>query len=73
MPRILRRTVLEWGVGLAAGSALAQGAKSEPVFKPEKDASLRLLRWSGFVKSDEELCGYIGRVSGPHKAPRITS
>src|SRR5205085_10733311 len=55
MPRILRRTVLEWGVGLAAGSALAQGAKREPVFKPEKDASLRLLRWSGFVKSDEEL------------------
>ena len=54
MRKIRRRTVLGWGLGLAAG-ALAQGQKPEPVFKPEKDAALRLLRWSGFVKSDEEL------------------
>ncbi|TMB12383.1 MAG: extracellular solute-binding protein [Deltaproteobacteria bacterium] len=55
MRKIPRRTVLGWGVGLAAGRALSQAAKFEPVFKPEKDAALRLLRWSGFVKSDEEL------------------
>ena len=55
MRRIRRRTVLGWGLGLAAGGALGQGAKAEPVFKPEKGASLRLLRWSGFIKSDEEM------------------
>src|SRR2546426_979477 len=55
MRKIPRRTVLGWGLGVAAGRALGQAAKVEPVFKPEKDASLRLLRWSGFVKSDEEL------------------
>src|SRR6266850_2418547 len=54
MGRIRRRTVLGWGLGLATG-AFAQAQKPEPVFKPEKDATLRLLRWSGFVKSDEEL------------------
>jgi multiple sugar transport system substrate-binding protein len=64
MRKIGRRTVLGWGVGLA-GAAVAGGitrspaqaapAKYEPVHKIEKDASLRLLRWSGFVKSDEEL------------------
>jgi multiple sugar transport system substrate-binding protein len=26
-----------------------------PVLKPEKDAVIRVLRWSGFVKSDEEI------------------
>src|SRR6266481_3051249 len=43
--------------GGATGSATggATAGKTEPVFRPEKDASLRLLRWSGFVKSDEEL------------------
>ena len=50
MRKIPRRTVLGWGLGVAAGRALGQAAKVEPVFKPEKDASLRLLRWSGFVK-----------------------
>ena len=55
MRRIPRRTVLGFGLGLAAGRALGQGGKPEPIFKPESGASLRLLRWSGFVKSDEEL------------------
>src|ERR1700681_4211513 len=55
MRKIPRRAVLGWGLGLAAGRALGQAAKYQPVFKPEKDAALRLLRWSGFVKSDEEL------------------
>jgi multiple sugar transport system substrate-binding protein len=64
MRRIGRRTVLGWGLGVAGaavagrvGQAAAQGAgaKYEPMFKVEKGASLRLLRWSGFVKSDEEI------------------
>ena len=63
MRRFGRRRVLGWGLGLAgaaavgaAGRARAQApaGKYEPAFKLEKDASLRLLRWSGFVKSDEE-------------------
>jgi multiple sugar transport system substrate-binding protein len=33
----------------------APAGRSELVITPEKDASLRLLRWSGFVKSDEEV------------------
>jgi multiple sugar transport system substrate-binding protein len=55
MRRIPRRAVLGFGLGLAASRALGQGGKPEPTFKPESGASLRLLRWSGFVKSDEEL------------------
>ncbi|HZX95467.1 MAG TPA: extracellular solute-binding protein [Myxococcales bacterium] len=55
MARIPRRTVLGWGVALAGHKALGQDKATAEVFKPEKDASLRLLRWSGFVKSDEEL------------------
>src|SRR5260370_37857117 len=56
MRKLPRRAVLGWGLGLAASRALGQAATAyEPVFKPEKDAALRLLRWSGFVKSDEEL------------------
>ena len=55
MSRIPRRTVLGFGLGLAASRALAQGGKAAAMFKPESGASLRLLRWSGFVKSDEEL------------------
>ncbi len=64
MNEISRRTLLGWGAGLAAAAATgrvytarAQQAPGgyQPVFKPEKDASLRLLRWSGFVKSDEEV------------------
>ena len=52
------------GAGLAgaslaglAGSRTAEGAAavSPPGITPEKGATLRVLRWSGFVKSDEEV------------------
>ncbi|MDI4655094.1 ABC transporter substrate-binding protein [Xanthobacter autotrophicus] len=56
-----RRDVLMGGAGLAAGSmalpflggtpALGQ---SMPKFEPEPGASLRLLRWSPFVKGEED-------------------
>jgi multiple sugar transport system substrate-binding protein len=65
MSTITRRTVLGWGAGLAASAvtgrvftAHAQGQSSgayQGQFKPEQGAQLRLLRWSGFVKSDEEI------------------
>ncbi len=56
--------MLGWGVGLAGAAAVgrvftarAQPASGtyQPMFRPEQGASLRLLRWSGFVKSDEEV------------------
>ena len=55
----LRRNFMKWGLGLAAGAAtrsFAQvpAAKYAPMFPVEKDAQLRLLRWSGFIKADEE-------------------
>src|SRR5258708_2446568 len=56
MRKLPRRAVLGWGLGLAASRALGTAARAyEPAFKPERDAAMRLLRWSGFVKSDEEL------------------
>jgi len=64
MRKIGRRTVLGWGLGaagaaaagsLAPAAAQGPGAKYQPVHPIEKGASLRLLRWSGFVKSDEEI------------------
>lgn len=64
MRAISRRTLLGWGAGLAAAAATSRvftaraqqpSGGYQPVFRPEKDASLRLLRWSGFVKSDEEV------------------
>src|SRR5258708_6154207 len=55
MRKLPRRAVLGWGLGLAASRALGTAARAyEPAFKPERDAARRLLRWSGFVKSDEE-------------------
>jgi len=42
--------------GLAGGRGAAGAAEvAAPAITPEKGATLRLLRWSGFVKSDEEL------------------
>ncbi len=62
MARIGRRRLLGWGVGLAGGAVLARvagaqapAAKYAPAHPIEKDATLRLLRWSGFVKSDEDI------------------
>src|SRR5437762_7644390 len=52
-----RRTVLQWGLGTVAAAATRSFAqdKYKPMFPVEKDAQLRLLRWSGFVKTDEEV------------------
>ena len=54
-----RRRFLELSAaGLAAatgGLAPAVASAAEPVFKPEAGASLQLLRWSGFVKSDDAI------------------
>ena len=56
-----RRDILLGGAGLTAGAlmpglrggpALAQA--SVPTFKPEPGATLRMLRWSPFVKGDED-------------------
>ncbi len=54
-----RRDLLLGTAGLAAGSGLlgagpafAQGAA--PQFKPEQGATLRVLRWTPFVKGDED-------------------
>src|SRR5437763_143422 len=49
-----RRTVLQWGLGTVAAAATRSFAqdKYKPMFPVEKDAQLRLLRWSGFVKTD---------------------
>src|SRR3954466_9577220 len=51
-----RRTLLQWGLGAAAAAATRSFAqdKYKPMFQVEKDAQLRLLRWSGFIKADEE-------------------
>jgi len=56
----LRRSFLKLGLGIAAGAAtrsLAQAPASKyaPSLPVEKGAQLRLLRWSGFIKADEEV------------------
>ena len=54
-----RRKFIESSAGVAAGAALGAGALWAPAvhaqsltFKPEKDAKLRVLRWSRFVQGD---------------------
>ena len=54
MRKIRRRSLLGWGLSAAAAGVLPSRAQKAAPFEPEKDAQLRLLRWSGFVKSDEE-------------------
>ena len=54
-----RRDLLKTTAGASAGlfmpAALGSSARAQDVsFKPEEGASLRLLRWSPFVKGDEE-------------------
>jgi len=56
---ISRRDLLAGTAGLAGVSAFGgmpnlAFAQAEPQFKPEPGASLRVLRWSAFVKGDEE-------------------
>jgi len=45
------------GAGLASFplESLAQKGVEPPPYKPEKDAVLRILRWSVFVQGDKEL------------------
>lgn len=55
-----RRNVLQSAAGLAAAGALGGRFATSPAFaqdlkfKPEEGATLRLLRWSPFVKGDED-------------------
>jgi multiple sugar transport system substrate-binding protein len=56
---ISRRDLLAGTAGLAGVSAFGTVpnlafAQAEPQYKPEPGASLRVLRWSAFVKGDEE-------------------
>ena len=59
-----RRDVLKTGAGLAAGAALAGTAfggvalpasAADKSFKPEPNASIRILRWKRFVQGDEDM------------------
>jgi len=51
-----RRNLLIGGTGLAAGMSLLgkAAAQSSLTFTPEKGAELRVLRWSPFVKTEED-------------------
>ncbi|BAF90207.1 MULTISPECIES: ABC transporter substrate-binding protein [Azorhizobium] len=57
---ISRRDVLMGGAGLAGAAAMTglsgtpSFAQALPKFEPEKGASLRVLRWSPFVKAEED-------------------
>ena len=56
---IRRRTFLAGTAGVAgvaglSGLGIRPAAAAEPSYKPEAGASLRLLRWTPFVKGDEE-------------------
>lgn len=56
---IKRRTFLAGTAGLAGaaglnGLGLRPALAAEPTYKPEAGASLRLLRWTPFVKGDED-------------------
>ena len=54
---ITRRDLLAGTAGLAGASLLGQApafAQGAPKYKPEAGASLRVLRWSPFVKGDED-------------------
>jgi multiple sugar transport system substrate-binding protein len=57
---INRRQLLGASAGIAAGLGLSKlgidsaYAQSEPSYKPESGASIRLLRWAPFVQGDED-------------------
>src|SRR5262245_27002561 len=64
-PAFQRRSVLTFkrrdflAASAAAAGVMGLGlrpsfAQAEPTYKPEEGASLRLLRWTPFVKGDEE-------------------
>jgi multiple sugar transport system substrate-binding protein len=57
MTDISRRDALKLGAGAALTSALMGGSSqtfAQGAFKPEPGAKLRVLRWSPFVKGDED-------------------
>jgi len=63
MTDITRRGVIKAGAALGAAGALASpfgglvapaGAQASPTYRPEPNAELRVLRWSAFVKGDED-------------------
>jgi multiple sugar transport system substrate-binding protein len=64
MTDLTRRDVLKTGTALAAGAALGGAAlgglarpasAAEKSFKPEPNASIRILRWKRFVQGDEDM------------------
>jgi multiple sugar transport system substrate-binding protein len=62
MNDVSRRDVLKIGAGVAAGAALGTGvglpaasAAADKSFKPEPNASIRVLRWKRFVQGDEDM------------------
>ena len=60
MTKFTRRDAIKLGVGATAAAGLApliggmSPAAAQEAFTPEKGASLRVLRWSPFVKGDED-------------------
>lgn len=58
MTKITRRDALKLGIGATAAASLAHlggtPAAAQDAFTPESGASLRVLRWSPFVKGDED-------------------
>jgi multiple sugar transport system substrate-binding protein len=60
MTKFTRRDAIKLGVGATAAAGLApliggmSPAAAQYAFTPEKGASLRVLRWSPFVKGDED-------------------
>src|SRR5689334_3354144 len=59
MRDLTRRDVLAAGTSLAAGAALGgiatPASAADKSFKPEPNASIRVLRWKRFVQGDEDM------------------
>jgi multiple sugar transport system substrate-binding protein len=60
MGKITRRDVLKIGVAAAAGASLLRGglAQAAPTWSgpgPEKDASIRVLRWKHFIQAEYDM------------------
>ncbi|MCC7276535.1 MAG: extracellular solute-binding protein [Alphaproteobacteria bacterium] len=60
MSDVTRRDMLRIGAGVAAGAALGgagalPASAADKTFKPEPNASIRVLRWKRFVQGDEDM------------------
>ena len=58
MTKITRRTAIKGAAAIAGVAGLSTGARAatyEPMFKIEKNARLRVLRWKRFVQGDEDM------------------